>query len=158
MVESKEEKKEIKREFNPLVFISHDTRDAELAEAFSHLLKSVSAGVLKSFEVTTESILEKMQEIKVPKGFQREIVIVGDSVFSVEKSYNKLFKRDILRLEPMDDLPPGIFPASEYQTRLFIAEGRVLFVELLSEVITSERDEFISDMRSSLKDLTRLGI
>ncbi len=32
-----------------LVFISHDTRDAKLAEAFSALLKSVSAGVLKSF-------------------------------------------------------------------------------------------------------------
>jgi len=34
---------------NPLVFISHDTRDAELAEAFSNLLKSASAGGLKSF-------------------------------------------------------------------------------------------------------------
>ncbi|MBU1634166.1 toll/interleukin-1 receptor domain-containing protein [bacterium] len=33
----------------PLVFISHDNRDAELAEAFSKLLKSVSAGMLKSF-------------------------------------------------------------------------------------------------------------
>lgn len=33
----------------PLVFIGHDTRDAELAEAFSKLLSSVSAGVLKSF-------------------------------------------------------------------------------------------------------------
>jgi hypothetical protein len=33
----------------PLVFISHDTRDAALAEAFSRLLSSVSAGVLKSF-------------------------------------------------------------------------------------------------------------
>jgi len=34
---------------SPLVFISHDTRDAELAELFSKLLSSVSAGVLKSF-------------------------------------------------------------------------------------------------------------
>lgn len=34
---------------SPLVFISHDTRDAELAEAFSKLLSSVSAGLLKSF-------------------------------------------------------------------------------------------------------------
>ena len=34
---------------NPLVFISHDSRDAELAEAFSKLLSSVSAGMLKSF-------------------------------------------------------------------------------------------------------------
>jgi hypothetical protein len=32
-----------------LVFVSHDTRDAEIAEAFSRLLSSVSAGVLKSF-------------------------------------------------------------------------------------------------------------
>lgn len=37
---------------SPLVFISHDTRDAELAEAFSNLLKSVSAGVLKSFRTS----------------------------------------------------------------------------------------------------------
>ena len=33
----------------PFVFVSHDTRDAELAEAFSKLLMNVSAGVLKSF-------------------------------------------------------------------------------------------------------------
>jgi hypothetical protein len=33
----------------PLVFISHDSRDAELAEVFSKLLRSVSAGMLKSF-------------------------------------------------------------------------------------------------------------
>jgi hypothetical protein len=33
----------------PLIFISHDSRDAELAEAFSKLLSSVSAGMLKSF-------------------------------------------------------------------------------------------------------------
>jgi hypothetical protein len=39
----------VQKATNPLVFISHDTRDAELAEAFSALLKSVSAGVLKSF-------------------------------------------------------------------------------------------------------------
>lgn len=33
----------------PLVFISHDGRDSELAEAFSKLLKSVSAGMIKTF-------------------------------------------------------------------------------------------------------------
>lgn len=42
----------VSRTSNPLVFISHDTRDAELAEAFSNLLKSVSAGVLKSFRTS----------------------------------------------------------------------------------------------------------
>ena len=32
-----------------LVFISHDSRDADLAEAFSRLIKSVSAGMIKTF-------------------------------------------------------------------------------------------------------------
>jgi TIR domain len=43
---------QIAKSTNPLVFISHDTRDADLAEAFSTLLKSVSAGVLKSFRTS----------------------------------------------------------------------------------------------------------
>lgn len=34
---------------SPLVFISHDSRDADLAEAFGKLLKSVSAGMIKTF-------------------------------------------------------------------------------------------------------------
>jgi hypothetical protein len=34
---------------SPLVFISHDARDAELAETFGKLLKSVSAGMIKTF-------------------------------------------------------------------------------------------------------------
>lgn len=52
MTEEDKQETEIQRGLNPLVFISHDTRDAKLAEAFSGLLKSVSAGVLKSFRTS----------------------------------------------------------------------------------------------------------
>lgn len=38
-----------RRSNTAMIFISHDSRDAEIAEAFSKLLSSVSAGVLKSF-------------------------------------------------------------------------------------------------------------
>ena len=34
---------------NPLVFVSHDSRDADLAEAFGNLLTDASGGILKSF-------------------------------------------------------------------------------------------------------------
>lgn len=48
--EKKVESKEIlTKNKTPLVFISHDTRDAELAEEFSNLLRSASAGGLKFF-------------------------------------------------------------------------------------------------------------
>ena len=40
---------------NPLVFISHDTRDSELAEAFGKLLKSVSSNMIKSFRSSDKS-------------------------------------------------------------------------------------------------------
>jgi hypothetical protein len=38
-----------------LVFISHDTRDAGLAEAFSTLLSNVTCGMLKSFRSSDKS-------------------------------------------------------------------------------------------------------
>lgn len=48
--DKKEEAKEIlPKSKTPLVFISHDTRDAEIAEEFGNLLKSASAGALRSF-------------------------------------------------------------------------------------------------------------
>lgn len=47
--ESPEVEKVMAKQSNSLIFISHDTRDAELAEEFSNLLKSASAGALKSF-------------------------------------------------------------------------------------------------------------
>ncbi|MEJ1297705.1 MAG: toll/interleukin-1 receptor domain-containing protein [Candidatus Sedimenticola sp. (ex Thyasira tokunagai)] len=52
MADKEESKQEVIKGGNALVFISHDTRDAKLAEAFSSLLKSVSAGVLKSFRTS----------------------------------------------------------------------------------------------------------
>lgn len=39
---------------SPMIFISHDSRDAEIAEAFSKLLKSASAGLLKSFRSSSK--------------------------------------------------------------------------------------------------------
>jgi hypothetical protein len=45
----------------PLIFISHDSRDAELAESFSRLLRSVSAGMLKSFRSSDRHGIEGIQ-------------------------------------------------------------------------------------------------
>jgi hypothetical protein len=39
----------LRRSVKPLVFVSHDSRDADLAEAFGNLLTDASGGTLKSF-------------------------------------------------------------------------------------------------------------
>ena len=89
---------------------------------------------------------------------QREIVLIGNSVYSAHKEYHKLFKKEIVKLDPMDELPDGAFPANDYYTRLYMEGGKVLFIELFSETPASAREEFLADMRSSLRDLTKLGI
>ena len=67
-------------------------------------------------------------------------------------------KKEIVKLDPMDELPDGAFPANDYYTRLYMEKGKVLFIELFSETPASAREEFLADMRSSLRDLTKLGI
>ena len=105
-----------------------------------------------------DKTIEKLKELDEPEGMQREIVIIGQSVFSAHKEYHKLFKKEVVKLDPMDDLPPGAFPANDYYARLFIENGKVIFIELFTETPASAREEFLADMRSSLRDLTKLGI
>jgi hypothetical protein len=114
--------------------------------------KTVTAFSLKEVE-------EKLKELSEPPDMIREIVIVGDTVFSVIKEYLPLFDKEVVKLEAMSDLPEGAFPASDYETRILIGEGgKVMFIELLRPAPESERDEFVSEMKRSLKDLTKLGI
>jgi hypothetical protein len=49
----------------PLVFISHDSRDAELAMAFENLLTDASGGNLKSFRSSDKTGKAGMEEVKV---------------------------------------------------------------------------------------------
>ncbi|MFX1504902.1 MAG: hypothetical protein ACFFDC_02200 [Promethearchaeota archaeon] len=107
---------------------------------------------------TLDEVSIKLKEIEIPDDMEREIIIIGSMVFSVIKEHLKLFSKDVVKLEPMDDLPSGIFPAAHYQVRLFIEDGRVIFTELLRQKTRSERDEFIDDMRKSLQDLSKMGI
>ncbi|MHA1973422.1 MAG: hypothetical protein ACTSW1_10540 [Candidatus Hodarchaeales archaeon] len=108
--------------------------------------------------VSIDEVTQKLKELEIPPTMEREIVIIGNLVFSVIREHLTLFSKDVVKLEPMDDLPSGIFPAADYQVRLFIDEGRVMFIELLRQKTRSERDEFIDDMRKSLQDLSKLGI
>ena len=103
-------------------------------------------------------VTDKLKDIEIPSHMEREIVIIGNTVYSAIKEHLQLFSKDVVKLEPMDDLPAGLFPASQYQVRLFIENGRVQFVEMLREKTRSERDEFVEDMRQSLQDLSKMGL
>jgi hypothetical protein len=126
------------------------------------VVKETEVVVTPSVKVTTPTTLDevstKLKDLEIPDNLEREIIIIGNVVYSAIKEHLALFSKDVVKLEPMDDLPSGIFPASDYQVRLFIEDGKVIFTELLREKTRSERDEFIDDMRKSLQDLSKMGI
>jgi hypothetical protein len=107
---------------------------------------------------TLEEVSNILKDLEIPSNLEREIIIIGNMVFSVIKEHLALFSKDVVKLEPMDDLPSGIFPASDYQARLYLKDGRVIFTEMLRQKTRSERDEFVDDMKKSLQDLSKMGI
>jgi hypothetical protein len=113
---------------------------------------------VKTETVSVEEVTSKLTDLEIPLNMEREIIIIGNTVFSVIKEHLALFSKDVVKLEPMYDLPSGIFPADHYQVRLFIENGRVLFTEMLRQKTRSERDEFVDDMRKSLQDLSKMGL
>ncbi|PWI48749.1 hypothetical protein CEE45_05010 [Candidatus Heimdallarchaeota archaeon B3_Heim] len=126
------------------------------------VVKETEVVVTRQVDATTSTplsvVAEKLKELTIPSHLTREIVIIGNTVFSVIKEHLQLFSKDVVKLEPMDDLPSGIFPAAHYEVRLYIENGQVLFVDMLREKTRSERDEFIDDMRQSLQDLSKMGL
>jgi len=126
------------------------------------IVKETEVVVTRQVEAAPDTplsvVTDQLKSIEIPTHLEREIVIIGNTVYSVIKEHLQLFSKDVVKLEPMDDLPAGLFPASQYQVRLFIVNGRVLFVEMLREKTRSERDEFVDDMRQSLQDLSKMGL
>jgi hypothetical protein len=61
----------------PLIFISHDSRDWEVAEAFSELLKNVSVGMLKTFRSSDKKGTEGIEF--GDEWFQRVMSRLGDA-------------------------------------------------------------------------------
>ncbi|MFX0123322.1 MAG: hypothetical protein ACFFAE_06750 [Candidatus Hodarchaeota archaeon] len=135
---------------------------APTAKPVSRVVKETEVVVTEPVKTVTPTTLDevsiKLKDIEIPDDMEREIIIIGNMVFSAIKEHLALFSKDVVKLEPMDDLPSGIFPADHYQVRLFIEDGRVIFTELLRQKTRSERDEFIDDMRKSLQDLSKMGI
>lgn len=134
----------------PAAAVHRQTRETEVV---------VAGGMEEAVTHTIEEVAAKLKALEIPEEMEREIVIIGRTVYSVIREKLRLFGKEVLKLEPMEDLPTGSFPASDYQTRLFIDDnGKVLFIEFLRKKTKSEREEFIDDIKKSLKDLTSLGI
>jgi hypothetical protein len=85
-------------------------------------------------ELDEGKIVERLSSIETPKGFERELIVIGHSMFAVSVSKTRVFGKEKVEYKvgkvtnPIED---GIFLAEEYTPRVIIENGRVLAVEFL---------------------------
>ncbi|MHA1257401.1 MAG: hypothetical protein ACTSO6_12010 [Promethearchaeota archaeon] len=83
--------------------------------------------------VNFDEIMQKLEEIKIPDGFERELIIIGAHAYSVvEKVQNFLGKKQVSKeISKVGAIPEGVFFAEDYSPRILSENGKILAIEFL---------------------------
>ncbi len=86
--------------------------------------------------VNFDEIMQKLEEIKIPDGFERELIIIGDHAYSVvEKVQTFLGKKQVSKeISRVGAIPEGVFFAEEYCPRILSESGKILAIEFLKRI------------------------
>ena len=80
--------------------------------------------------------MKKLEEIKIPDGFERELIIIGDHAYSVvEKVQNFLGEKQVTKeISRVGAIPEGVFFAEDYSPRILSENGKILAIEFLKRI------------------------
>jgi hypothetical protein len=94
---------------------------------------SLAAFTKEETHVNFDEIMQRLEEIKIPDGFERELIIIGDHAYSVvEKVQTFLGKKQVSKeISRVGAIPEGVFFAEEYSPRVLSENGKILAVEFL---------------------------
>ena len=99
--------------------------------------------------------MHKLEEIKIPDGYERELIIIGNHAYSVvEKVQTFLGKKQVERvMEKVGSIPEGVFFAAGYSPRVLSENGKIIAIEFLKRIGkgTAAPTEF-KDKKQILKD------
>jgi hypothetical protein len=84
-------------------------------------------------EVDFNLIMQKLEEIQIPVGYERELIIIGNHAYSVvEKVQNFLGQKKVEKVvERVGSIPEGVFFAEGYSPRVLSENGQILAIEFL---------------------------
>ncbi len=98
--------------------------------------ESLSSFVKEETHINFDEIMQKLEEIKIPDGFERELIIIGDHAYSVvEKVQNFLGKKQVTKeISRVGAIPEGVFFAEDYAPRVLSENGKILAIEFLKRI------------------------
>ncbi len=84
-------------------------------------------------QIDFEDIMQKLEQIQMPPGFERELIIIGNHAYSVvEKVQQFLGKKEVTKeISKVGAIPEGIFFAESYAPRILSENGKILAIEFL---------------------------
>ena len=84
-------------------------------------------------QIDFEEIMQKLEQIQMPPGFERELIIIGSHAYSVvEKVQQFLGKKQVTKeISKVGAIPEGIFFAESYAPRILSENGKILAIEFL---------------------------
>jgi hypothetical protein len=82
-----------------------------------------------------KEIMETLEGLEVPNGYERELIIIGNQAFSIiEKKVSFLGTTKVERsMERIKSLPEGVFFARGYAPRVLCENQLVLAIEFLKK-------------------------
>ncbi|MFW9877819.1 MAG: hypothetical protein ACFFG0_32455 [Candidatus Thorarchaeota archaeon] len=84
-------------------------------------------------QIDFQQVMQKLEEIQMPPGFERELIIIGNHAYSiVEKVQQFLGKKQVTKeISKVGAIPEGIFFAEDYSPRILSENGKIIAIEFL---------------------------
>ncbi|MFX1260814.1 MAG: hypothetical protein ACFFAZ_01875 [Promethearchaeota archaeon] len=101
------------------------------------------------------AMIEELQKTDPPEGYQRELLIVYNELFTVAEHKVAVFGQEKVerKFEKVKDPPEGTFMAEGFIPRVIVKEGKVLGIELLKGTPEAILSPIKQEMRERLGDL-----
>jgi cell division protein YceG involved in septum cleavage len=115
---------------------------------------SMTEFVQEQSQVDFQQIMQKLEEIQIPNGFERELIIIGNQAYSiVEKVQQFLGEKQVTKeISKVGAIPEGIFFAEDYSPRILSENGKIIAIEFLKRVSGKSKPVEIKSKRELLKE------
>ncbi len=110
--------------------------------------------VQEKTQVDFQQVMQKLEEIQIPPGFERELIIIGNQAYSiVEKVQQFLGEKQITKeISKVGSIPEGIFFAESYSPRILSENGKIIAIEFLKRVNAKSKPVEAKSKRELLKE------
>lgn len=105
-------------------------------------------------QVDFKEVMQKLEEIQMPPGFERELIIIGNHAYSiVEKVQQFLGDRQVTKeISRVGAIPEGVFFAEDYSPRILSENGKIIAIEFLKRTNATSKPVEAKSKREMLKE------